>query len=115
MNISLLSNRYSVKKISERDLSSVLKLCNGNPLYYEHCPPASSFESLRADLSALPPKKTLSDKYYIGFYQHDELVSVMDLILGFPNDETAFIGFFMVNKAFQKNGIGSIIIDECLS
>lgn len=36
----------------------------------------------------------------------------MDLIDGYPNHETAFIGFFMVDAAFQGWGTGSFIISE---
>lgn len=35
-----------------------------------------------------------ADKYYIGYFEGEKLVAVMDLILNFPNKETAFIGFF---------------------
>lgn len=34
----------------------------------------------------------------------------MDLILNFPDNDTAFIGFFMMNQALQGKGIGSEII-----
>lgn len=62
----------------------------------------------------MPPNKTYKDKYYIGFYNNDVLVAVMDLICKYPNDETAFIGFFMTNSKLQGTGIGTNIITECL-
>lgn len=37
----------------------------------------------------------------------------MDLILNFPNKETAFVGFFMMNIAYQGKGIGTEIFEEC--
>ena len=36
----------------------------------------------------------------------------MDLIDGYPEPETAFIGFFMMNKDLQGQGIGTAIIQE---
>ncbi len=42
------------------------------------------------------------------------LIAVMDLILKYPNDETAFIGLFMVDSASQGKGTGTAIIEECL-
>lgn len=44
---------------------------------------------------------SFKDKYYVGFYHKDKLVAVMDLIVKYPNDETAFIGFFMMAKKLQ--------------
>ena len=37
----------------------------------------------------------------------------MDLILNYPNQETAFIGFFMMNKDFQGKGIGTEFFSVC--
>lgn len=64
-------------------------------------------------MSALPPRTTYDDKYYIGFYDGEKLVAVMDLILNYPNGETAFVGFFMVDVEKQNKGLGSKIVSEC--
>ena len=36
----------------------------------------------------------------------------MDLIDGYPKTEIAYIGFFMMNKKYQGEQIGTAIIDE---
>lgn len=36
----------------------------------------------------------------------------MDLILGYPTDEIAFIGLFMTNTQYQNKGVGSNIIKD---
>ena len=36
----------------------------------------------------------------------------MDLILGYPTDEIAFIGLFMTNRQYQNKGVGSNIIQD---
>ena len=36
----------------------------------------------------------------------------MDLILGYPTDEIAFIGLFMTNICYQNKGVGSNIIGD---
>ncbi|MDE7105872.1 MAG: GNAT family N-acetyltransferase [Anaeroplasmataceae bacterium] len=115
MKLQCLSNHFKVKRITEESCLEVLQLCEGNPMYYQYCPPKPTKISICEDLKKLPPKKTLKDKFYIGFYEEEKLVAVMDLILAYPNEETIFIGFFMVEKAFQKKGIGSFIIKEVLS
>lgn len=115
MNLQEFSHSYTVKKITKQDLPLLLDLCKQNPQYYKHCPPAVSLSSLQADLTALPSQKTMDDKYYIGFFDDNTLIAVMDLILQYPNEETAFIGFFMVNVKNQGCGTGSQIISEVLS
>lgn len=38
----------------------------------------------------------------------------MNLIFGYPNADTAFIGFFMMNHSVQMKGVGtSIILEVC--
>ncbi|MDE5546658.1 MAG: GNAT family N-acetyltransferase [Anaeroplasmataceae bacterium] len=114
MDVSRISKKYQIRKITEKNIPEVLELCLGNPLYYKHCPPMVTFESIREDLKKLPPRKTLEDKFYIGFYEEETLVAVMDLILKYPNEQTIFIGFFMMNKRLQGKGIGSQIIKDTL-
>lgn len=112
MEITRLSNTYVVRRIEEQDVSEVFRLCGRNPQFYHYCPPAVTIEGIKADMHMLPPNKTMDDKYYMGFYHQGQLIAVMDLILGYPNEETAFIGFFIMNADFQGKGIGSQIIED---
>ena len=113
MDISKLTTKYEVRKLNETDIDAVYKVMKENPLYFQHCPPMATHQSILDDMKALPPRTTYDDKYYIGFYAGDSLVAVMDLILNFPNQETAFVGFFMMSKEFQGKGLGTEIIKEC--
>ena len=112
MDINKLSASFKVKKLTEENLDEMLALCKQNKIFYDYCPPAPTKENLREDLLALPPNKTLDDKFFIGFYQEGTLVAICDLILGYPNAVTAFIGLFMMNANFQGQGIGTKIIQE---
>lgn len=112
INLENLSTQYIVKRILQGDLEQVLTLCSGNPLFYQHCPPVATEESILADMKALPDGKSMQDKYYVGFWKNDSLLAVMDLIDQFPNKTTAFIGFFMVDAGWQNRGIGSEIVEE---
>ena len=115
MEIQALSRTYQVKRIKAPDLPAVFALCSGNPRYYRHCPPFVSLESIQEDMDALPPGKEMIDKYYLGFWDADRLIAVMDLILAYPDKQTAFIGFFMTESAIQGKGIGSAIIEDACS
>ncbi len=112
MNLPEISTKYTVRKLAPEDAEQILALELENPMYFEFCPPAPTIGSVLEDMEALPPRKTYDDKFYIGFFQGEELISVMDLILRYPNEDTAFIGFFMMNKAFQGKGVGSDIVKE---
>ncbi|MBR3508064.1 MAG: GNAT family N-acetyltransferase [Lachnospiraceae bacterium] len=107
-----LSDKYAVRRLSEADISKILSLCEKNTLYYQFFPPFVSEQSIRDDMNALPPGKTMTDKYYVGYYDEDRLIAVMDLIMAFPNKTTAFIGFFMTEADAQRKGLGSALITE---
>lgn len=113
MDIQKLTTGYDIRELNETDIQEVYELMQGNPLYFQYCPPMATHQSIWDDMKALPPRTTYDDKYYLGYLQDGRLVAVMDLILNFPNKETAFIGFFMMNKGFQGKGYGTEIIDEC--
>lgn len=112
MQIELLSKRYKVKQLQENDIPQIYDLCKDNSLYYQYCPPFVTYDSIKEDLNALPKGKTIHEKYYVGFYRDNMLIAVMDVISGYPNEETAYIGFFMVNQKVQNKGVGTAVITE---
>ncbi len=113
MDLSRLSDRFTVKALAEADADAVCALCAGNPLFYQYHPPFVTRESILADMAALPPGKSYEDKFYFGFFSPERLVAVMDLVLRYPDRETAFIGFFMVDIQDQGRGTGTEIIGGC--
>ena len=66
------------------------------------------------DLKALPEGKSFEDKFYIGFFEKDSLIAIMDFILSFPEKDTIFIGLFMMDSKESGKGKGSAIIQEVL-
>lgn len=113
MDVKRLSAGYRVRKLTDGDVDAIYGLCRPNGLFYRYNPPVVTRESILRDMNVLPPGKTMKDKHYIGFFDGDMLVAVMDLILGYPDAETAFIGFFMTDVRVQNRGIGSGIFGGC--
>ena len=92
MDIRLLSRKYAVRKLNINDVDIIYDMSYKNEIFYKYHPPFVTKESIIEDMEALPPHKNYEDKYYIGFFENDSLVANMDLILGYPTDEIAFIG-----------------------
>ena len=114
LEIRKLSNRYDVRKLNFDDVEMVYKFCKSNTQYYEYCGKELSIELIERDLKITPPGIPMEQKYYVGFFEESMLVAIMDLIDGYPNSSSTFIGFFMMNKELQGTGIGSKIISEVL-
>lgn len=115
MKIKALSNRYCVEKLDAKNVEQIYSLSCGNSLFYEYHPPFVTRESILEDMEALPPGKGYEDKFYLGFFDGENLVAVMDLIRDFPEKRIAFIGLFMMDQQYQGKGIGSEIIHDCIS
>ena len=115
IDISKISGLYDIRRLDDSDAESILSFCQKNTQFYEYCKAEPTREQVLNDLHITPPDIDLSDKYYIGFYRNKTLIAVMDLIDGYPEPEIAFIGFFMMNKDLQGQGIGTAIIQETAS
>lgn len=105
---------YDIRPLTEKDIPAVLALCEGNPLFYQHCPPLPTAEGIRRDLTALPPGRTLADKHFLGFWREGRLAAILDLIEGYPAEDSAWIGLFMTARETQGAGIGSVLVGQLL-
>ena len=112
IDLKQLSSDYHVRKLTTDDVDMIHTFCAGNTQYYEYCGKECSVELIENDLVALPPGISIEQKYYVGFFEGSKLVAIMDLIDGYPNAQTAYIGFFMMNHELQGQGIGTKIISE---
>ena len=81
MEVTCLSTAYRVRCLEEADVPQILRLCSGNPQFYQYHPPLATADSVRADIRALPPGKMPEDKFYVGYFAGD------DLSTGTPSEE----------------------------
>lgn len=110
MNFENIFTPYKARKLTEADVPDILDLYLENTEYFKHCPPSPTRETVKEDLSALPPGKEAADKYFIGIFDGGFLVAVMYLIDRYPDDRTAFVGLIMVSKGCQRKGVGAYIV-----
>lgn len=108
------SNTFLVRPLTKDDVEAVLRLYLTNPYFFEQCPPTPTEASVLSDMNKLPYGKRLSDKHFVGYFDNDTLVAVLDLVEGYPSEDKAFIGLFILDKAYQGKGIGSQLIVELL-
>ena len=110
IDITMLSDRYRVRKLNHNDVDAVYSLCEGTVQFYRYSGRQLSRELIIHDMEIAPPNIPMEQKYFIGFFDNDSLVAVMDLIDGYPDHSYAYIGFFMLDISLQGAGVGSMII-----
>jgi RimJ/RimL family protein N-acetyltransferase len=57
--------------------------------------------------SVLPPGKTHDDKSVFGVYLAEQMIGCVDLIRGYPDPSTTFLGLLVIAEPFQQRGLGS--------
>lgn len=110
-----LAGRYAVRELTCADVPEMLRVARSNPLFYQYMRSEPTEENLAADLVALPPRRTLADKHFFGWFDGTRLVAMMDLISRHPQLEMAFIGWFIVDAAEQGHGLGRQLISDVLA
>ena len=111
IDIKAFSSEYDVRRITENDITDVYRLCKANKHFYRYLGHIATKESLTEVISNVDSAKD-SGKLFIGFYDDDKLIAIADLIIGYPEDNSAFIGWYVVDALMQRQGIGSQIFAD---
>ena len=108
--LQALLPEWEIRPVAQGEQEAVLALMESNPAYFELDTHPATMENLRRDLVNLPPRCIPEQKNYVGFWKDGKVEAVMDMITGYPRERTLFIGFFMVDGALHRQGIGRTIM-----
>ena len=103
---------YNIRKIDDKTIDDVFRLCSNNTFYYECLQENVSMRGVQNIINEFPPDCTTKNKIFAGIYKDCQLVAIIDLIDAYPNKTTVFIGLFMVARNLQGSGVGSAIINN---
>lgn len=107
-DIAMLSSAFETRAINSENIPEVFALARSNRVYLRYLGERPTKANLTALIARLPEGAQPSSKHFVGFYDEDGyLVAVMDLVCGWPDERTAFIGWFMVAADMQRQGVGS--------
>ena len=104
MELEALSKRFFVRALETEDVDIIYDLCSKNKLFYEFHQPFVTRESILDDRNALPPGKSKEDKTYIGLFDGDTLVAVMDLIYGISDGRDRMDRIFYDGYGISESG-----------
>ena len=108
---------YRLIRLTRKHKDALYELESTNPYYFsiyqDH--PVTPDESI-ADLEAIPENFPTKQKYYFGLYQGNQMIAVMDFLVGYNYEhssdiQTVWIGFFMVHGNHKNQGLGKHIMN----
>lgn len=71
-------------------------------------------ESLRQDITELPPRCTPGQKHYVALWKDGAPWMVLDLIEGYPRPGTLYVGLFVMDPVLRRQGTGRAVITALL-
>ncbi|TCK63115.1 GNAT family N-acetyltransferase [Curtobacterium sp. PhB136] len=106
---------HSVRDLQPDDVDALQELLESFPAYAERITgyPPGPADALSA-LISVPPGFDPAGKRSIGLWDDEELVAFADVLLGYPDPETAYIGLLIVHGAHQGKGLGRRLHDAVL-
>lgn len=54
----------------------------------------------------LPPGREPQHDYFFGIYLRDEMIGCADLLRGYPDEKTAYLGLVLISERYQNRGLG---------
>jgi GNAT superfamily N-acetyltransferase len=104
-----------IRDLEQDDVDALQELIESFPTYAERItghPPGPS-DALSA-LISVPPDFDPSGKRGIGLWEDGVLIAFADVLFGWPDPSTAYIGLLIVHGARQGQGVGRRLHDAVL-
>ena len=85
-------------------LDALFERCEAFFLLVSGAPPKK--DEARRLMTAGPPGIPLKNKYLFGLGDENKLIGVVDIFIGYPRDDVAFIGLFLLDPEHRGRGLG---------
>lgn len=108
----MLMNEYYFKKIDIIN-EDVFAIYQSNDAYFmmseKRC---ATMDDVKYNYHALPKCSHKIQKYFVSIQNDDEMIGVVDFLLGYPHKECIYIGLFMLHQKWQHQHIGTSVIQK---
>ena len=104
---------YTIRLVGPRDEAQVQVLFESDPDYFrlvQGAPPGPA--EAKDLLNELPEGKESRDKFVYALFDRDGALGVViDLLRGYPNDETWYLGLIFIAPVRRDMGLGTRVLD----
>lgn len=111
--MNYIENIFTLETVTEELFERVFKIYNTNQDYFIiSMNTKPSMKSVIEDKNEIPPGISLQKKNYKLISLNGKDIGVIDYLLGYPDEDSVYIGLFMINGAFHRSGYGKEFIEE---
>lgn len=111
LDIMNLTQNYRVESMTNH-LGALAGIYQENAQYFQAMGKEVPTENLWEDLVAVPEGKSVVDKCFLGFWEGEKLVAVLEMLADYPGENVIYIGLFMLAADRQGKGEGGRIMEE---
>ena len=113
LDLAALSGAFDVRTLASEDLPEVFALARSNRVYFRYLHERPTRANLTELVGRLPEGAEPTARHFVGYYDADGyLVAVLNLVLGWPDERSAFVGWLMVAADMQRQGVGSQLVAD---
>ena len=111
--LKYIENKFILGTVTEDLLEKVLNIYETNEEYFKISMNGKpSIESIIEDKNDIPPGSNFQDKYYKIISINGQDIGIIDYIMNYPDEDAVYIGLFMINGDFHRQGYGKAFIEE---
>lgn len=111
-----MMNKFILETVTEDLFERVLKIYNTNQEYFQISMNGKpSMKSVIEDKNEIPPNSSIENKNYKLITLNGVDIGVIDYVVNYPNEDTIYIGLFMIDRNFHRNGYGKEFIEEFIT
>jgi RimJ/RimL family protein N-acetyltransferase len=95
---------FTVRPFEDRDAAPLQALFDADPEFFQGVNgrdiPVTEIRG------AIPPGRTLADKFFFAILKEDRVAGLIDIIGGYPEPDTWHLGFIFLAKEVRGGGVG---------
>lgn len=107
---------YEIANITNENFGQIFSVYDTNQDFFMLTQgKKATIESSISDIEAIPPNCVIAQKLYIGIWENDKAIGVLDIIQEYPEQTSFWIGLLLINGISHSKGIGSKIVCAILN
>lgn len=103
-------NEYTFHSVTSENQQAAYSIYQKNQAYFALTKETPSIEQLMRDMTVLPPSVVQEQKVFSIIYYDQKPIAVMDYLVDYPQEGTAYIGLLLVGE--RRKGHGQAIYQQ---
>lgn len=105
-----------IEKITNENIDQIVDIYHSNVEFFMLSDgKLATIDNCLSDMNSIPLNFNKESKIYLGFFKSGKAVAVLDCLMGYPDNQTAWIGLLLVDTLIQGQTIGQTIIQGLVS